>query len=201
MTPFGRSPVFAFRPGLPRFHTARPKSAIARLRDAGLPPAEKAMFDLWSGHPAARTFIARRPNGVVCGVTLILEIGRVDDVTADKDPIVSAVRRSLGRTVPGSDGVSLMSRFTIPEGDRREASPAMNALQICHFMHWATEPDLHLWIIVAHHPDHFAPLLAEMHFERVPGCDQIFGGMPVGCFMHDWKSEPWLVWRDRSSRL
>jgi hypothetical protein len=51
------------------------------------------------------------------------------------------------------------------------------------------------------HPDHFAPLLAEMHFERVPGCDQIFGGMPVGCFMHDWKSEPWLVWRDRSSRL
>jgi hypothetical protein len=94
-----------------------------------------------------------------------------------------------------------MSRFTIPEGDRREASPAMNALQICHFMHWATEQDLHLWIIVAHHPDHFAPLLAEMHFERVPGCDQTFAGMPVGCFMHDWKSEPWLVWRDRSSRL
>jgi hypothetical protein len=174
---------------------------IARLRDAGLPPKEKKMFDLWSGHPATRTFVARRPDGSVCGVTLILEIDRVDDVTADEDPIVSAVRRSLSQSLLGSDGVSLMSRFTIPEGDRREASPAMNALQICHLMHWATEHDLHLWIIVAHHPDHFAPLLAEMHFERMLGCDQTVGGMPVGCFVHDWKSEPWLVWRDRRKEV
>jgi DNA-binding winged helix-turn-helix (wHTH) protein len=172
---------------------------ITRLRDAGLPPTEKEMFDLWSRHPAVRTFVARRPNGSVCGVTLILEIDRVDDVAADQDPIVSAVRRSLGRSLREADGVSLMSRFTIPEGDRREASPAMNALQISHLVHWATEQELHFWIIVAHHPDHFAPLLAEMHFERMPGCDRTFGGMPVGCFMHDWKSEPWLIWRGRSS--
>jgi len=176
------------------------REGIARLRDAGLSPAEKEMFDLWSGHPATRTFVARRPNGVVCGVTLILEMDQVDYVTAEKDPVVSAVRRSLGHTLPGSDGVSLMSRFTIPEGDRCEAGPAMNALQICHLMHWATEQNLHLWIIVAHYPDHFVPLLAEMHFDRVPDCDRTFGGMPVGCFMHDWKSEPWLVWRDRSSQ-
>ena len=197
--------VFRLRRAGKRFHWGSHRgpigNGIARLRDAGLPPAEKEMFDLWSGHPATRTFVARRPDGSVCGVTMILEIDRVDDVTADKDPIVSAVRRSLGHTLLGSDGVSLMSRFTIPEGDRREASPAMNALQICHLVHWATEQDLHLWIIVAHHPDHFAPLLAEMHFERVPDCDRTFGGMPMGCFMHDWKSEPWLVWRDRSSRL
>jgi DNA-binding winged helix-turn-helix (wHTH) protein len=177
------------------------REGITRLRDAGLPPAEKKMFDLWIGHPAARTFVARRPNGAVCGVTLILEMDQVDDVTAEKDPVVSAVRRSLGHTLPGSDGVSLMSRFTIPEGDRREAGPEMNALQICHLMHWATEQNLYLWIIVAHYPDHFSPLLAEMHFDRVPDCDRTFGGMPVGCFIHDWKSEPWLVWRDRSSRL
>lgn len=171
---------------------------IARLRDAGLPPAEKAMFDLWSGHPATRTFVARRPDGSVCGVTLIIRIDRLDDLTADEDPIVSAVRRSMRQSRLGPDGVCLMSRFTIPEGDRREASAAMNALQICHLMHWATEQDLLLWIIVAHHPDHFAPLLAEMHFERMPGCDRTVEGVPVGCFVHDWKSEPWLVWRDRS---
>jgi len=171
------------------------------LRDAGLPPAERAMFDLWSGHPATRTFVARRPDGSVCGVTLILEIDRVDDMTADQDPTVFAVRRSLSQSLPGSDGISLMSRFTIPEGDRREPSSAMNALQICHLMHWATEQDLRLWIIVAHHPDHFSPLLAEMHFERMSGCDRMAGGTPVGCFMHDWKSEPWLVWRGRSSSL
>jgi len=180
---------------------AADRDGIARLRDAGLPPKEREMFDLWSEHPATRTFVARRPDGSVCGVTLIVEIDRMDDATADEDPIVSAVRRSLSHSLRGADGVSLMSRFTIPEGDRREASPAMNALQICHLVHWATEQDLHFWIIVAHYPDHFSPLLAEMHFERVPGCDRSFGGMPVGCFAHDWKSEPWLVWRDRSSRL
>jgi DNA-binding winged helix-turn-helix (wHTH) protein len=177
---------------------AADRDGIARLRDAGLPPAEKKVFDLWSGHAATRTFVARRPDRSVCGVTLILRLDRVDDVTAEEDPIVSAVRQSLGQSCLGTDGVCLMSRFTIPEGDRREASAAMNALQICHLMHWATEQDLHLWIIVAHHPDHFAPLLAEMHFERMPDCDRSFGGMPVGCFVHDWKSEPWLVWRDRS---
>jgi hypothetical protein len=174
------------------------REGIARLRDAGLPPAEKEMFDLWSGHPATRMFVARRPSGSVCGVTLILEIDRVDDLTANKDPIVSAARRSLNQSGLGGDGVSMMSRFTIPEGDRREAGPAMNALQICHLVHWATEQDLHFWIIVAHHPDHFAPLLAEMHFERMPGCDRTFGGTRVGCFVHDWKSEPWLAWRNRS---
>ncbi|HZC94701.1 MAG TPA: AAA family ATPase [Bradyrhizobium sp.] len=177
---------------------AADRDGIARLRDAGLPPAEKEIFDLWSGHPATRTFVARWPNGSVCGVTLILQIDRVDEVTAGKDPIVSAVRRSLRQPLRRADGVTLISRFTIPEGDRREASPAMNALQICHLAHWATEQDLHFWIIVAHHPDHFAPLLAEMHFERMPDCDRTFGGISAGCFVHDWRSEPWLKWRDRS---
>jgi hypothetical protein len=176
------------------------KKEIARLRDAGLPASEKEMFDLWSDHPASRMFVARRANGSVCGVTLILEIDRVDDATGDQDPVVAAVQRSLGPSLSDVNGISLMSRFTIPEGDRREPSPAMNALQICHLMHWATEQDLHFWIIVAHHPDYFAPLLAEMHFERVAGCDRSFEGIPIGCFAHDWKSEPWLLWRSRAPK-
>jgi DNA-binding winged helix-turn-helix (wHTH) protein len=171
---------------------------IARLRDTGLPAREQSMFDFWSAQPATRMFVARRPNGSVCGVTQILQLDRVDDSAAERDPIVSAVRRSLGHSFPETGGVSLMSRFTIPEGDRREASTAMNALQISHLMHWASEQDLHFWIIVAHHPDHFAPLLSDMHFVRLPGCDMTCEGVPVGCFAHDWKSEPWLIWRDRS---
>ena len=43
---------------------------------------------------------------------------------------------------PGLEAVSLMSRFTVPEGERRGLNPAMNALQISHFMRWATEPNL-----------------------------------------------------------
>ena len=177
---------------------AEDADGIARLRDAGLPAEEQSMFDLWAAQPATRTFVARRPNGSVCGVTLILQLDRVDDSTAERDPIVSAVRRSLGGSLPELGDVCLMSRFTIPEGDRRVASAAMNALQISHLMHWASEQDLRFWIIVAYHPDHFAPLLSDMHFARLPGCDMTREGVPVGCFAHDWKSEPWLIWRDRS---
>jgi hypothetical protein len=65
-------------------------------------------------------------------------------------------------------------------------------------MYWATEQDLHFWIIVAQYHNYFSPLLAEINFERVPGCDRTIEGIPVGCFMHDWKSEPWPAWRDRS---
>src|ERR1700738_4689637 len=50
------------------------------------PPTQREIFDLWSGHPATRTFVARRPDGAVCGVTLIIEMDQVDDMTADQDP-------------------------------------------------------------------------------------------------------------------
>jgi len=43
----------------------------------------------------------------------------------------------------------------------------MNALQISHFMLWATEPNLRFYVVVAIHPDHFAPLLEGSRFERL----------------------------------
>src|SRR5580704_12865078 len=55
----------------------------------------------------------------------------------------------------------------------------MNALQICHLMYWATEQDLHFWIIFAQYHNYFAPLLAEINFERVPGCDRTIEGISV----------------------
>jgi hypothetical protein len=88
------------------------------------------------------------------------------------------------------------SNFGFSEGERRALNPAMNALQICHFMHWATEPDLKFWVVVAVHPDHFAPLLEGSRFQRMRGCDLVIDGLPLGCFVHDWQAEPWVDWRD-----
>jgi hypothetical protein len=90
-----------------------------------------------------------------------------------------------------------MSRFTVPDGERRALNPAMNALQISHFMLWATEPNLRFYVVVAIHPDHFAPLLEGSRFQRLAACDCVVDGMPLGCFVHDWRAEPWGVWRDR----
>src|SRR5438552_9037 len=174
-------------------------NGIARLRDAGLPPGERSLFDHWHGHSATRTLVARRRGGELCGVTLILRLDRLDDCSAAVDPVVTAVRRVLGDALhdPAAAAVSLMSRFTVPEGERRALNPAMNALQISHFLHWATEPDLRFWVVVAVHPDHFAPLLEGSRFKRLPDCDCVIDGLPLGCFVHDWKAEPWVDWRDR----
>jgi hypothetical protein len=171
---------------------------IARLRDAGLPSGERALFDHWRGHSATRTMVARRRGGELCGVTLILRLDQLDDSSAAVDPVVTAVTRALGDALhdPATATVSLMSRFTVPEGERRALNPAMNALQICHFMHWATEPDLRFWVVVSVHPDHFAPLLEGSRFKRLPDCDCVIDGLPLGCFVHDWQAEPWIDWRD-----
>jgi hypothetical protein len=140
--------------------------------------------------------VAHRRNGELCGVTQVLRLDGMDDLSAAPDPVVCAVRQALGEAL--ADGsTSLMSRFTVPDGERRGLNPAMNALQISHFMLWATEPNLRFYVVVAIHPDHFAPLLEGSRFERLAGCDRVVDGTPIGCFVHDWQAEPWTEWRDR----
>lgn len=175
--------------------TAADASGIARLRDT-LPTGERALFDHWRHHGATRTSTAHRRNGELCGVTQVLRLDGLDDLSAAPDPVVCAVRQALGEAL--ADGsTSLMSRFTVPDGERRGLNPAMNALQISHFMLWATEPNLRFYVVVAIHPDHFAPLLEGSRFERLAGCDRVVDGTPIGCFVHDWQAEPWTEWRDR----
>ena len=178
-------------------------SGIARLRDAALPPSERVLFDHWRGHSATRTLVARHRDGEVCGVTLILRLDQLDDRSAAVDPVVNAAWQALGDAFhePGAAKVSLISRFTIPEGERRRLNPAMNALQMCHSTLWATEPNLRFYVVVSVHPDHFAPLLEGTGFQRMSGCDFVIDGLPIGCFVHDWQTEPWLDWRDRQLRM
>jgi hypothetical protein len=176
--------------------TAADASNIARLRDAGLPPGERALFDRWRHHRATRTLTAHRRNGELCGVTQILRLDVLDDLSAAADPVVSAVRQALGQAL--ADGfTSLIGRFTVPEGDRRGLNPAMHALQNTHALLWATEPNLRFYVTVSIYPDHFAPLLEGTRFQRLAGCDHVVDGIPIGCFVHDWQAEPWTEWRDR----
>ncbi|MEH2500416.1 DNA-binding winged helix-turn-helix (wHTH) protein [Bradyrhizobium sp. AZCC 1678] len=173
-------------------------SGIARLRDAGLPPAERVLFEHWRGQSVARTLAARHRDGQVCGVTVVLRLDQLVDRSVAVDPVVNAVWQVLGDVLRDPANISLMSRFTIPEGERRGPNPAMNALQMCHSMLWATEPNLRFYVVASVHPNHFAPLLEGTGFRRMPGCDVVVDGLPIGCFMHDWQIEPWAEWRERA---
>jgi hypothetical protein len=130
-------------------------------------------------------------------VTQVLRLDGLDDLSAAADPVVSAVRQALGDALTDRASVSLMSRFTVPEGERRALNPAMNALQNSHLILWATEPNLRFYVVAVLHPDRFAPLLEGTRFQRLAGCDRVVDGIPIGCFVHDWQAEPWTEWRDR----
>jgi hypothetical protein len=175
-------------------------SGIARLRDAALPPAECVLFEHWRGHSATRTLVARHRDGEVCGMTLVLRLDLLDGCSAAVDPVVNAALQALGDALhdPGAAKVSLISRFNIPEGERRGPNRAMNALQMCHSTLWATEPNLRFYVVVAVHPDHFAPLLEGTGFQRMSGCDLVVDGLPMGCFVHNWQIQPWLDWHERA---
>jgi hypothetical protein len=83
-----------------------------------------------TSYASVNTAFAGIPNGSVLKVWLPLEqvVYSSSDLSAAADPIVSAVRQALGDALADRPGVSLMSRFTVPQGERRGLNPAMNAL-------------------------------------------------------------------------
>jgi DNA-binding winged helix-turn-helix (wHTH) protein len=178
-------------------------AGIARIRDAALPRSERILIDLWRNHPAARTLIARGPAGQVCGLTQIIELHRLQDEDAAIDPMVAAVGKELDNALRRApDGsVTLMSRFTITDGERRTLDPVMNALQLSHYMLWITETALRFYVIVDIDPDEFAPLLEKSGFQRMSNCDRVVDGIKFGCFVHDCEAEPRDAWHDRLANL
>ena len=170
------------------------RQAILALRASGLPALEHRAFDHWHGHPATHWQVIREDGARVCGVSCLLRLDRVDDDDLRADPLVRRVLDALGGPIRGA---SIMARFTIPEGERGPRNPAMGALQCNQARTWASEPGLHHWVIASVHPDRYAALLRDSGFERMPDCDVVADGATIGCFVHDWREEPWEQWYER----
>jgi DNA-binding winged helix-turn-helix (wHTH) protein len=176
--------------------TAEPgdREAILALRTSGLPAFERGAFDHWLGHPATRWQVIREDGVRVCGVSCFLRLDRVCDDDLRADPLVRRVLDALSGAIRGT---SVMARFTIPEGERGPRNPAMGALQCNQARSWAGEPGLHHWVIASVHPDRHEALLRDSGFERMPDCDVVADGATIGCFVHDWREEPWERWYER----
>jgi DNA-binding winged helix-turn-helix (wHTH) protein len=160
----------------------------------GLPPAEHRAFAHWIGHPAARWQVVREDGRRLCGVSGILRLDRVDAADGEADPLVGKVLRALGGA---PSGVAMMARFTVPEGERGPRNPSMNALQCNQARIWGATPTLGPWVITSVHPERYHELFRIARFAPMPGCEVSADGITIGCFLHDFSTEPWERWFER----
>ena len=70
----------------------------------------------------------------------------------------------------------------------------MNGLQMAQFHQWLTLTDLGAFVICTEQPDHWLPMMRHIGFTRMASCDQVVDGVPLGCYLHDWRAAPMSRW-------
>jgi DNA-binding winged helix-turn-helix (wHTH) protein len=187
-----------FFDGLERYlvDAAGPADAavIRAFAQRGLPAFELQPVGHWIGHPAARWQLIREDGRRLCGVSCILRLDRLEPADLEADPLVARVLRALGGSAPGG---AMMARFTVPEGERGPSNPSMVALQCNQARLWAATPGIGQWVIASVHPERYGELFGRMRFERMPDCEVSADGVAIGCYRHDFLTEPWERWFER----
>lgn len=187
-----------FFDGLERYlvDTAGPAdgAVIRAFAQRGLPAFEHRPLEHWIGHPAARWQLIREDGRRLCGVSCILRLDRLETADGEADPLVGRVLRALGGPPPG---VAMMARFTVPEGERGQTNPSMIALQCHQARVWAATPGLGHWVIASVHPERYGELFRRMRFQPMPDCEVSVDGVAIGCYLHDFLTEPWERWFER----
>jgi hypothetical protein len=168
----------------------------ALMRDE-LPPAQQARLEQWFGHGATTAWAVRPGPGKLAAATLSIDLARLSDAERASDPVFAAAWQALQRTAPPQPGdLQLLARWNVVQGGQRRASPAMNAIQLAQFFQWVTLPRLGAFVISPEHPDYWAPMMGHIGFRRMPGCDLVVDGVPMGGYLHDWRADPAGAWLD-----
>ena len=169
--------------------------ALRALARGELPPAQRPEVERWFAHPAVATWAVRPAPGELAAATLSVDLPALTDAERASEPVFAAVWQALvrtGRLRPGDR--HLLARWHLATGGQRQPSAAMNALQMCHFYQWLTEPRLGSFTICVEHPAHWAPMMRHIGFEPLADCERMVDGVPHGCYLHDWRREPLEAW-------
>ena len=169
--------------------------ALRALARSELPPAQHAGLLHWFPHPATEAWAIRPAAGELAGAMLSIDLALLDDAQRASDPVFAAVWAALqhrGTMQPGDR--QLLARWNLAAGGQRKPSAAMNALQMSQFYQWLTNRRLGHYVICVEHPQHWAPMMRHIGFAPLPGCELELDGLPLGCYAHDWRSEPLAQW-------
>ncbi|AMO24645.1 ATP-binding protein [Ramlibacter solisilvae] len=169
--------------------------ALRALAHSELPAAQLLPVERWFSHPAVQTWAIRPAPGELAGATLVIDLALLGDKERASEPVFSAVWDALERAGTMRPGdCQLLARWNLAAGGQRKRSAAMNALQMSQFYQWLTNPRLGSFIICVEHPQHWAPMMTHIGFAELAGCRLEFDGLPLGCYAHDWRSEPLAEW-------
>jgi hypothetical protein len=170
-------------------------TALRRLMPSQLPAAQHAQVERWFAHPATIVWAVRPARGELAGATLSIDIARLTPAERASDPLLVPVWEALQRTAaPRPGDRQLVARWTIAEGGQRQASAAMNAIQMSQFHQWLATPRLGAFVICVEEPAHWQPMMTHIDFHRLAGCDLAVDGVPMGCYAHDWRAAPVEAW-------
>lgn len=159
--------------------------------------AQHAALAHWWSHRAATAWVVRPAARQVVAATLAIDLALLRDDERDGDAVLAAVWRQLQQVAPPHAGDrQLLARWNIAAGGTLNPSAAMNGLQMSQFHQWLSLSDLGAFVICTEHPDHWLPMMRHIGFARLDGCDQVVDGVPLGCYLHDWRAVPMARWLD-----
>lgn len=171
--------------------------ALQRLAAAELPAAQHAAVAHWWRHRACLPWAVRAAPDDLVGATLSIDLAALSEPERASDPVFAAAWLALQREAPPRPGdQQLLARWNLARGGQRQVSAAMNALQMSQFHQWLTLPRLGSFTICVERPGHWAPMMRHLGFARLAGCDLAADGVPLGCYLHDWRAMPLSRWID-----
>lgn len=179
------------------FERGQPNDLPVVLETLGdeVPAAQHPAIAHWWSHRACTPWVVRPAPRQVVAATLSIDLAMLRDDERDADEVTAAVWRRLLETAPPRPGDrQLLARWNIVSGGQGKPSAAMNGLQMSQFHQWLAAPDLAAFVICAEHPEHWLPMMRHIGFEPMRGCDHVADGVPLGCFLHDWRALPISKW-------
>lgn len=175
--------------------TAADLALLAPILSAEVSPAQRASIAHWWVHRACAVWVVRPGAGQLVGATLSIDLAALDGAQRDTDPVMAAVWRALHDVAaPRPGDRQVLARWSLAAGGQTRPSAAMNGVQMSQFHQWLTSPDLGTFVICTDHPDHWLAMMRHIGFTRLPSCDHVVDGVPVGCYAHDWRACPQTRW-------
>lgn len=168
---------------------------LADLLDAEVPPAQRPPIVRWWTHRACTPWVVRPGAGRLVGATLTIDLAALDDAERGSDPVMASVWQALHDvTSPQPGDRQVLARWSVVVGGQLCPSAAMNGVQMAQFYQWLTMRDLGATVICTERPDHWLPMMGHIAFMRLPSCDHVIDGVPLGCYLHDWRACPLPRW-------
>ena len=172
--------------------------ALRRLVAGELPPPQQAAIERWWSHRASTAWVVRPAPGQLVAATLSIDLAALAEDERGADPVAAAVWRELQEAAPPRPGDrQLLARWNVAVGGQCRPSAAMNGIQMSQFYQWLMLPDLGAFVICVEQPEHWARMMEHIGFVRMARCDRVVDGLPLGCYLRDWRAMPLAPWLDR----